>query len=186
MIALKNIHKSYGQQKVLDNISTTFEQGKLTMLLGPSGSGKSTMLKLINRLIEVDEGHISINDKHYNDYKPEELRRSIGYAIQGVGLFPHMTVRENIAVVPKLLRWSQEKIDERVDELMALMGIPEDFGSKRPRMLSGGEAQRIGVARALGADPPDILLMDEPFGALDPITRKRLQEEFVSLQKKTS
>ena len=117
--------------------------------------------------------------------KPEMLRRQIGYAIQGVGLFPHMTVRENIAVVPRLLKWDNQRIHDRVDALMDLMGIPEDYGSKLPSMLSGGEAQRIGVARALGADP-DILLMDEPFGALDPITRRRLQNEFVALQKKTS
>ncbi len=183
MIELRHIYKSYDKQEVLKNIDITFNPGELCMLLGPSGCGKSTMLKLINRLIEPDEGEIFINSRKSSDLKPEELRRQIGYAIQGVGLFPHMTVRQNIAVVPKLLKWDDRRIEKRVDELMELMGIPESYGSKRPSMLSGGEAQRIGVARALGADP-DILLMDEPFGALDPITRSRLQQEFVGLQKK--
>ena len=183
MIELKNIYKSYDEQSVLKDINITFEKGRLCMLLGPSGCGKSTMLRLINRLIEPDSGEIRIQGELSSDMKAEELRRRIGYAIQGVGLFPHMTVRENIAVVPKLLKWDKDRIEKRVDELMALMGIPPEYGSKKPSMLSGGEAQRIGVARALGADP-DILLMDEPFGALDPVTRRRLQQEFVSLQKK--
>ncbi len=183
MIELKQIYKSYDKQEVLKDINITFNPGELCMLLGPSGCGKSTMLKLINRLIEPDEGEIFINSQKSSDMKPEELRRQIGYAIQGVGLFPHMTVRQNIAVVPKLLKWEDKRIEKRVDELMELMGIPKSYGSKKPSMLSGGEAQRIGVARALGADP-DILLMDEPFGALDPITRNRLQQEFVNLQKK--
>lgn len=183
MIELKNIYKSYEEQQVLNGIDITFEEGKLSMLLGASGCGKSTMLRLINRLIEPDSGQILIHDQLSTEFKAEDLRRQIGYAIQGVGLFPHLTVRQNIAVVPKLLRWDKTRISNRVDELMDLMEIPENYGSKRPSMLSGGEAQRIGVARALGANP-DILLMDEPFGALDPVTRSRLQEEFLDLQKK--
>lgn len=183
MIELNNIYKSYEEQEVLKGINIKFEEGQLSMLLGASGCGKSTMLRLINRLIEPDRGEILIHGKLSTDFKAEELRRQIGYAIQGVGLFPHLSVRQNIAVVPKLLKWEKTRIEKRVDELMDLMDIPESYGSKRPSMLSGGEAQRIGVARALGANP-DILLMDEPFGALDPITRSRLQEEFLSLQKK--
>lgn len=183
MIKLKNIHKSYEQHKVLKGIDITFKAGEISMLLGASGCGKSTMLKLINRLIEPDSGEIWIDGKLARDFQPELLRRQIGYAIQGVGLFPHLSVRDNIAVVPKLLRWDKKRINERVDELMTLMEIPESYGLKKPSMLSGGEAQRIGVARALGANP-DILLMDEPFGALDPITRDRLQQEFLDLQQK--
>ncbi len=183
MITFTDIHKSYDEQHVLGGIDLTFKEGKLTMLLGPSGCGKSTMLRLINRLIEPDKGEILIHGQPINREKSELLRRRIGYAIQGVGLFPHMNVRENIAVVPKLLKWDKKRIQERVDELMNLIGIPESYGNKRTSMLSGGEAQRVGVARALGADP-DILLMDEPFGALDPVTRFRLQQEFVQLQQK--
>lgn len=183
MITFINIHKAYDKDEVLTGLDLTFKEGQLTMLLGPSGCGKSTMLKLVNRLLEPDHGEILIHGQPISGKNTEALRRSIGYAIQGVGLFPHMTVRENIAVVPKLLKWDKKRIEERVDELMDLIGIPEAYGKKRPAMLSGGEAQRVGVARALGADP-DILLMDEPFGALDPITRDRLQEEFVQLQKK--
>lgn len=183
MIELRNIYKSYGTQQVLEDVSITFETGELSMVLGPSGCGKSTSLKMINRIVDADQGQILIDGHNILEMEPHLLRRSVGYAIQGVGLFPHMTVRENIAVVPKLLQWDRKKINDRVDDLMDLMGIPDSYSSKKPSMLSGGEAQRIGVARALGADP-DILLMDEPFGALDPITRRRLQQEFVALQKK--
>lgn len=183
MIEFRDIVKSYGTKEVLNHMNVTFEEGDLCMLLGPSGCGKSTMIKLINRLIEPDRGQILIQGQEARGIQPEALRLKMGYAIQGVGLFPHMTVRENIGVVPKLLKWDKRKITNRVEELMDLMGIPETYGDKKPYMLSGGEAQRIGVARALGADP-EILLMDEPFGALDPVTRTRLQDEFMILQKK--
>lgn len=183
MIEIKNISKAYGENLVLNHLDITFNEGEISMLLGPSGCGKSTLLKLINRLIDPDSGTILINGKPTVDSEVESLRRNIGYAIQGVGLFPHMTVAENIAVVPKLLKWDKDKIEDRTNELVELVGLPMDYLNKMPSQLSGGEAQRVGVARALAADPP-ILLMDEPFGALDPITRERLQTEFMEIQQK--
>ncbi|HUS89192.1 MAG TPA: ATP-binding cassette domain-containing protein, partial [Desulfosporosinus sp.] len=149
---------------------------------GTSGSGKTTSMKMVNRFIEPTEGRIFIEDIDIMEQNPIELRRKIGYAIQHIGLFPHMTVTENIAVVPKLLKWSGDKINERIDELLSLVGLePEQFKYRYPAQLSGGQRQRIGVARALAADPP-IVLMDEPFGALDPITREQLQNEFIKLE----
>jgi osmoprotectant transport system ATP-binding protein len=183
MIELRNIRKTYGNVVALDGINLVIENAKICMLLGPSGCGKSTLLRLINRLIEPDSGEILINQKSNLDYRVEELRRNMGYAIQGVGLFPHMTVGENISVVPKLYKWEDARIKARIDELLELVGLPIKYAVKYPRELSGGEAQRVGVARALGADP-QFLLMDEPFGALDPVNRKRLQGEFLEIQRR--
>jgi osmoprotectant transport system ATP-binding protein len=183
MIELRNVRKTYGEVVALDGVSLVMEKAKICMLLGPSGCGKSTLLRLINRLIDPDEGQILVNGRSNLEYKQEELRRNMGYAIQGVGLFPHMSVGENIAVVPKLYKWEEKKIKDRIDELLELVGLPLGYASKMPRELSGGEAQRVGVARALGADP-EFLLMDEPFGALDPVTRKRLQREFLEIQRR--
>lgn len=183
MIELRNIEKSFGAHLVLDNMNLTFEKGEICMLLGPSGCGKSTLIRLINHLLEPEKGKILVDGKDIKEFDPQVLRRNMGYAIQGVGLFPHMHVLDNIAVVPKLLKWPKQKINNRVDELLELVGLPENYGKKYPHQLSGGEAQRVGVARALAADP-EILLMDEPFGALDPINRQRLQEEFLKIQKK--
>ena len=152
------------------------------VIIGPSGCGKSTTLRMINRLIEPDSGTVSEDGRDVSGLKPEELRRRMGYAIQGVGLFPHWTVAENIGVVPKLLGWEPARTAQRVRELLELVGLdPEAYAAKYPDELSGGEAQRVGVARALAADPP-VLLMDEPFGAVDPLTRERLQSEFSAIQ----
>ncbi|NCB41948.1 MAG: ABC transporter ATP-binding protein [Clostridia bacterium] len=183
MIELRNIKKSYGNVVALDGVNLVVENAKICMLLGPSGCGKSTLLRLINRLIEPDSGEIFIKRRSNLSYRIEELRRNMGYAIQGVGLFPHMTVGENISVVPKLYKWEESRIKARVEELLDLVGLPSEYAFKLPRELSGGEAQRVGVARALGADP-EFLLMDEPFGALDPVNRKRLQQEFLQIQKR--
>lgn len=182
MIELQNIEKSFGTHKVLDSVDLNIEAGHMCMLLGPSGCGKSTIIRLINQLLLPEKGQVLIDGKNSRDMDPQQLRRNMGYAIQGVGLFPHMHVRENIAVVPRLLKWNKAQISNRVDELLDLVGLPEHFGNKYPHQLSGGEAQRVGVARALAADP-DILLMDEPFGALDPVNRLRLQQEFLRIQK---
>ncbi len=182
MIEFRHIKKSYGTHLVLPDMSLTFEKGEICMLLGPSGCGKSTMLKLINHLISPDAGEIWVDGKNISQLSKEALRRNMGYAIQGVGLFPHMQVGDNIAVVPRLLKWPKEKIKSRVGELLELVGLPDSYAGKYPIQLSGGEAQRVGVARALAADP-EILLMDEPFGALDPVNRLHLQEEFLKIQK---
>src|SRR4051794_20825852 len=152
------------------------------MLVGPSGCGKTTTMKMINRLIEPTEGRIFIGDEDVTKKDPDELRRHIGYVIQGAGLFPHMTVADNIGLVPRLLKWDRARIRDRVDELLELVNLePEQFRGRYPRELSGGQQQRVGVARGLAADPP-VLLMDEPFGAVDPITRQRLQDELLRLQ----
>ena len=167
MIVLKNVTKRFGDQVAVNNLSMELQTGELCVFVGESGCGKSTTLKMINRLIENDEGSIEINGKNINSYDPVELRKSIGYVVQSTGLFPHMTVYENIAVVPRLLKWKEDKIQERAKELIQLVG---------------GEAQRIGVARALAANP-EIILMDEPFGAVDPLNRTNLQNEFLKIQK---
>jgi osmoprotectant transport system ATP-binding protein len=184
MIKFNNVSKSYGDNKVVKNLTFQVNRGEFCVLIGPSGCGKSTTLKMINRLVEPTEGTITIEGKDVRDFKAKILRRRIGYVIQNIGLFPHLTVKENISVVPKLLKWDKNRIDKRVSELMQLMGMDEKiFLMKYPSELSGGQAQRIGVARALAADP-DIVLMDEPFGALDPITRSGLQNEILRLQRK--
>ena len=184
MISFKNVTKSYGSKKVLKNLTFSIEAGKFIVLIGPSGCGKTTTLKMINRLIEPDSGEISIDGVNIRSKNPVELRRSIGYVIQQIGLFPNMTVEQNIAVVPKLLKMPKEKWRQIVLELLELVGMPyEEYADKYPSELSGGQQQRIGVLRALAASPP-IVLMDEPFGALDPITRDSLQEEVRKLQKR--
>lgn len=169
---------------LLDGINLTVKRGETLMLLGRSGSGKTTCLKMINRLIEPTCGEILIDDKPLSAWDVIRLRRSIGYAIQDVGLFPHYSVRENVALVPKLEGWDRARLDAQVAEVLALVGLPvEEFGKRYPNELSGGQRQRVGLARALAAEPP-ILLMDEPFGALDPITRAEVQVEFQKLQQR--
>ncbi|TCK09302.1 ABC transporter ATP-binding protein [Marinobacterium mangrovicola] len=183
MIELNNLTRSFGDHKAVDNLNLKVETGEICALIGTSGCGKSTTLKMINRLIEPSSGTVLIDGEDIRNQPPEQLRRKIGYAIQGVGLFPHRSVYENIATVPRLLGWSSEKIDARVHELLELLKMDFDsFAHRKPNRLSGGEQQRIGVARALAANP-DLMLMDEPFGALDPLTRERLQLELKQIQK---
>ncbi len=185
MIELKDIEKIYPDgTRAVDNISLRVYEGEVTILVGPSGCGKTTTMKLINRLYELTSGKILVKGQDIQKIDPIELRRDIGYVIQEIGLFPHMTIADNIATVPQLKKWDKKRIGSRVEELLELMGLdPDEYRGKYPAELSGGQKQRIGVARALASDPP-ILLMDEPFGALDPITRERLQDEFLKLQEK--
>ncbi len=183
MIKLSHMTKTYGAITALDDLSLEVRNGECLVLIGPSGCGKSTLLKTINRLVEPDAGEITIHQKPIHDYAPEVLRRQIGYCIQGVGLFPHLSVSDNIAVVPRLLKWDEPKIQARIDELLTLTGLPLSYKTKRPHQLSGGEAQRVGVCRALAADP-EVLLMDEPFGAVDPMTREQIQLAFRELQRR--
>ena len=181
MIELDRVSKRYASRAAVDRVSLEIESGAFFVIIGPSGSGKSTTLKLINRLVALSEGSIRIDGDDVLRFKPEELRRRMGYVFQSIGLFPHWTVERNIGTVPELLGWPKAKIRDRVTELLALLKLdPESFRAKYPHQLSGGEQQRIGVARALAAHP-DILLMDEPFGALDPITRAALQEEIARI-----
>jgi osmoprotectant transport system ATP-binding protein len=168
-------------QPAVDHLSLTVPAGEICVLVGPSGSGKTTALKLVNRLIYLDEGEIRIDGTKIYDLDVTELRRGIGYVIQQVGLFPHMTVAANVGTVPRLLGWPKEQIRERTNELLELVGLGAEDGSRYPVQLSGGQRQRVGLARALAANPP-LMLMDEPFGAIDPIVRARLQDEFLRLQ----
>jgi len=183
MIELRGLVKHYAgaAHPAVDHLSLTVPEGCVCVLIGPSGCGKTTTLRMINRLVEPDAGSIRVEGRDVMRVDPVNLRRSIGYTIQQVGLFPHWTIADNIATVPKLLGWNQGRIAARVDELLELVGMaPATFRSRFPRELSGGQKQRVGVARALAADPP-VMLMDEPFAALDPITRGRLQDEFLRI-----
>src|SRR2546421_4099476 len=184
MIRLERVTKRFpGGQVAVRELTIEFKTGQLTMLVGPSGCGKTTTLKMINRLIEPSEGRIFHDEQDVTHVDPVVLRLRMGYVIQNVGLFPHMSIADNVATVPRLLRWDKERIRRRVNDLLELVGLdPKEFGHRYPHQLSGGQRQRVGFARALGADPP-VLLMDEPFGAVDRITRERLQNEFVRIQR---
>lgn len=186
MIDIQNLTKVFatpnGQIVAADRINMFVPEGEICVLLGPSGCGKTTTLKMVNRIISPTSGNILIDGKDTNDYDVVELRRNIGYVIQQIGLFPNMTVAENIAVIPKLLGWDKKKIEKRVKELLSLIALdPNVFYSRYPKELSGGQQQRVGVARALAVDPP-VMLMDEPFGAIDPINREVIQDEFLKMQ----
>jgi osmoprotectant transport system ATP-binding protein len=186
MIEFIDIRKRYdaGEGIAVDGVSLRVERGELCVLLGPSGCGKTTLLRMANRLVEPTSGTIMIDGRDVMHENPVELRRRIGYAIQNVGLFPHRTVAENIATTPELLGMPRERIAARVDELLAMMQLdPASIRNRYPAELSGGQAQRVGVARALAADPP-LLLMDEPFGAIDPINRAAIRDEFLALQRR--
>jgi len=183
-IELRDVSKKYPGQEVaaVEDFSMDVQPGELIMFVGPSGCGKTTTMKMINRIIEPSSGSIRIDDRDVLSLDPNELRRHIGYVIQQIGLFPHMTIAENIAVVPRLLGRSKSRIADRIDELLSIVQLdPAVFAKRYPKQLSGGQQQRVGVARALAADPP-VMLMDEPFGATDPITREKLQQEFLRLQ----
>ncbi|ASW43269.1 ABC transporter ATP-binding protein [Clostridium isatidis] len=183
MIEFRNVKKKYKKNTVIDNFNLTIEKGKLVVLIGASGSGKTTLLKMINRLIPISDGQILINGKDIYKMDPIELRRSIGYVIQQTGLFPHMTVKENIEVIPRLIGMSIDEIERKTIELLNMVGLdPEIYSDRYPAELSGGQQQRVGVARAFAAGA-EIILMDEPFSALDPITRAELQEELFNIQK---
>ncbi len=184
MIRIDTVTKRFGSTLAVNALSIEVSDGEVCVLIGPSGCGKTTTLRMINRLVEPTAGRILINGEDTCRSRPELLRRSIGYAIQSVGLFPHMTVEQNISVVPSIQGWDRSRISQRVRELLQLVGLDAlTYATKYPPELSGGEAQRVGVARALAADPP-ILLMDEPFGAVDPLTRERLQQQFLAIQRK--
>lgn len=178
----RGVTKYFGERRAVDDFTLDVREGELLVLIGPSGCGKTTSLKMINRLVEPDAGRILVDGRDAGEVPAVELRRHMGYVIQQVGLFSHMNVRDNVAAVPRLLRWDEGRIAERAEELLDLVGLPpETYAEAWPARLSGGEAQRVGVARALAADPP-ILLMDEPFGAVDPLTREVLQTEFLRIQ----
>ena len=184
MLRFEHVSLSYGSQKIIDDISFEIQEGQMAVLIGSSGCGKTTTLKMINRLIEPTSGKIYINGKDIAAQDRVELRRHIGYVIQQIGLFPNMTVAQNICVVPNLLKYSKEACDKIVHELLELVNLPyEQYAHKYPSEMSGGQQQRIGILRALAASPP-IVLMDEPFSALDPMTRRTLQQEVRSLQQK--
>jgi osmoprotectant transport system ATP-binding protein len=186
MISLQEVTKIYpGQtEPAVDNLDLIIPDGEICVLVGPSGCGKTTTMKMVNRLIEPTSGKIIVEDMDVMQMSPIQLRRNIGYVIQEIGLFPHMTIFENIATVPRLLEWDEARIARRVDELLEMLAMePYEYRDRYPRELSGGQRQRIGVARAMASDPR-VMLMDEPFGAIDPITRERLQNEFLRLQKR--
>ena len=184
MIQLENVSKQFaGGSNAVLNLSLDIPDGQTCVLIGPSGCGKTTTLRMINRLIDPDSGRILVDGIDTRGEDPAALRLKMGYVIQSVGLFPHMTVGDNVGTVPRLWRWDKERIRKRVDELLDLVGLPpSEYRGRYPHQLSGGQRQRVGFARALAADPP-ILLMDEPFGAVDRITRERLQNEFVNIQR---
>ncbi len=181
MIEVQNLSKYYAASPVVDNISFSLPKGDTLVLLGTSGSGKTTTLKMLNRLVEPTEGVVLINGNDIQIEEPVALRRKIGYVIQNIGLFPHLSVGHNISIVPKLLGWQENRINDRVRFLMDLLNLQDIDPSRLPTELSGGQQQRIGLARALAGDP-DIILMDEPFGALDPITRVAIRKEFLDLE----
>ena len=184
MIEFKQVSKTYpgSDNPVVNDLSFEVPEGEICVLVGPSGCGKTTSMRMVNRLIEISEGEILIDGEPNTAMSGTQLRRKIGYAIQQIGLFPHRTIADNIGTVPHLLGWNKGRIRDRVDELLELVGLsPGEYRDRYPAELSGGQQQRVGVARALAADPP-IMLMDEPFGAVDPITRERLQDEFLRIQ----
>jgi osmoprotectant transport system ATP-binding protein len=183
MITFEHTSKAYAGVPAITDLNLKIARGELLVLLGPSGSGKSTALKMINRMVDHDSGRILLDGQEIYSFNVQDLRRRMGYAIQSVGLFPHWTVARNIATVPRLLGWSDERIGQRVDELLTLFAMePAQYRQRMPHQLSGGQQQRVGVARALAADP-DVLLMDEPFGALDPVTRASLQLELLRIHR---
>lgn len=183
MIEFKKVTKRYGSKKAVEDASFNVKEGEFFVLIGPSGSGKTTTLKMINRLIPLTEGYIYFKDKPVSDYEVYEMRWDIGYVLQQIALFPHMTIGENIAQVPQMKKWKEADIDKRIIELMSMVGLdPDTYKDRKPAELSGGQQQRVGVIRALAADPP-VILMDEPFSALDPITRESLQDDLIALQR---
>jgi osmoprotectant transport system ATP-binding protein len=180
VVRLRSVSKRYGERWAVRELDLEVAEGETLAIIGPSGCGKTTILRMMNRLLEPTEGTVEILGAPATSVDPAELRRRIGYAIQDVGLFSHYTVRQNVAVVPRLLAWERARIETRVDELLDLVRLPRELGSRYPKQLSGGQRQRVGIARALAADPP-LVLLDEPFGALDPITRESVQDEFIAL-----
>jgi osmoprotectant transport system ATP-binding protein len=182
-VAYRGVTKRYAGQTdpAIRELSLEVPAGEICVLVGPSGSGKTTAMRMVNRTVEITEGDILVGDRSVRERDPAQLRREIGYVIQDIGLFPHRTIAGNIATVPSLVGWDRERVSRRVDELLALIGLDPELRDRYPSQLSGGQQQRVGVARALAADPP-LMLMDEPFGAIDPINRERLQNEFLRLQ----
>ena len=183
LIEYRNVNKRYGSKIIANNLNLTIKDGEFVVIIGPSGCGKTTTVKMLNKMTPIDSGEVFINGRNINDINEVELRTGIGYVVQEIGLFPNMTVEENISIVPRIKKWNKAETLDRIKELMAMVNMPYDeYAAKYPRQLSGGQQQRIGVLRALAARPP-ILIMDEPFGALDPVTRVILQDEIKKIQK---